>query len=317
MSGGGWDGAKGWGEDGRGREELPKVEDLPIAEQGYDREAVRDAFDSFYRHAAQLDSTLRILEGVEVFGREARELRADIRSLRAASWGPAPSARHVWSVGHEAWSPQEPPAAFAAALPRLAVWAALIVAVGVGAAVAELSTVLIVLLVVAAWALVALIEISLASRRAAGVPVSLAPAQPAIAAEPVFEPVSEPVAAQETMIAPAAEVPVPPEAASVPPEIPEDDVEDHAPEGEPSPEVPEWDVPATAEPMLKSSRRRFWQRRVESVPDDTAAVAGPPVWRRDDGAGDPWEDDGAVDDEHEQLVTAPPPSRGLLRRGRR
>ena len=168
MTEGGWD-QGAWGENGQ-REPLPKVDDLPIADQGYDREAVREAFDAFYRHTAQLDSTLRVLESVEVFGRQARELRADIRSLRAASWGPAPSARHVWSVGHEVWSPQEPPAAFAASLPRLAVWAALIVAVGVGAALAELSTVLIVLLVVAAWALVALIEVVIAGRRAAATP---------------------------------------------------------------------------------------------------------------------------------------------------
>jgi hypothetical protein len=35
---------------------LPRIEELPIAEQGYVQEAVRDAFDTFYRHAAQLDA---------------------------------------------------------------------------------------------------------------------------------------------------------------------------------------------------------------------------------------------------------------------
>jgi hypothetical protein len=59
---------------------LPRVEDLPIAEQGYDREKVREAFDAFYRHAAQLDSTLRTLEAVEVFQRTAAELRAELRT---------------------------------------------------------------------------------------------------------------------------------------------------------------------------------------------------------------------------------------------
>ena len=49
---------------------LPRVEDLPIAEQGYDREKVREAFDAFYRHAAQLDATLSTLEAVEVFQRD-------------------------------------------------------------------------------------------------------------------------------------------------------------------------------------------------------------------------------------------------------
>src|SRR5688572_12035751 len=135
MSESGW-GAPDWRSDGERREGLPQIEDLPIADQGYDREAVGEAFDRFYRHAAQLDATLRVLESVEAFSRQARDLRADIRSLRAASWGPAPSARHVWSLGHATWAPEEPPGALAASLPRLAVWAALIVAVGVGAALA-------------------------------------------------------------------------------------------------------------------------------------------------------------------------------------
>ena len=43
------------------REPLPRVEDLPLAEQGYEQESVRAAFDSFYRHAAQLDAALRTL----------------------------------------------------------------------------------------------------------------------------------------------------------------------------------------------------------------------------------------------------------------
>ena len=255
MSEGGWsEPEQGWGEDGRRREELPQLENLPIAEQGYDREAVREAFDSFYRHAAQLDSTLRILEGVEVFGREARELRADIRSLRAASWGPAPSARHVWSVGHEVWSPQEPPAAFAASLPRLAVWAALIVAVGVGAALAELSTALIVVLVVAAWALVALIEVALASRRAGAVPVPLAPGEPVEAAvEPEREAVATP---QETVVVPAAEA----EAAREPePAEPEAELVEAEPEPEPEP-VPVGQPPRPWRASRSSSPTRMRSR---------------------------------------------------------
>jgi hypothetical protein len=40
---------------------LPRIDDLPIAEQGYDQEAVREAFDAFYRHAAQLDASLKAL----------------------------------------------------------------------------------------------------------------------------------------------------------------------------------------------------------------------------------------------------------------
>ena len=62
---------------------LPRLEDLPLSDQGYDREAVRQAFDSFYRHAAQLDASLRALEAVEVFRRDADALRNDLRALRA------------------------------------------------------------------------------------------------------------------------------------------------------------------------------------------------------------------------------------------
>ena len=78
------------------REPLPRVEDLPVAEQGYEQESVKAAFDSFYRHAAQLDAALRTLEAVDSFHRHAASLRADLRTLRAAgwtqqSWGQPPS----------------------------------------------------------------------------------------------------------------------------------------------------------------------------------------------------------------------------------
>jgi F0F1-type ATP synthase membrane subunit b/b' len=41
---------------------LPRVEDLPIAPQGYDQERVRDAFEGFRRHVVQLQSQLRVLQ---------------------------------------------------------------------------------------------------------------------------------------------------------------------------------------------------------------------------------------------------------------
>src|SRR5215210_6990351 len=41
---------------------LPRVEDLPTSDQGYDPERVRDAFDSFRRHVVQLQSQLRVLQ---------------------------------------------------------------------------------------------------------------------------------------------------------------------------------------------------------------------------------------------------------------
>src|SRR4029450_6496514 len=68
------------------REPLPRVEDLPVAEQGYEQESVKAAFDSFYRHAAQLDAALRTLEAVDSFHRQAAALRSDLRALRSAGW---------------------------------------------------------------------------------------------------------------------------------------------------------------------------------------------------------------------------------------
>jgi cell division septum initiation protein DivIVA len=41
---------------------LPRVEDLPAAGDGYDRDRVREAFDAFRRHAAQLQAQLRVMQ---------------------------------------------------------------------------------------------------------------------------------------------------------------------------------------------------------------------------------------------------------------
>jgi F0F1-type ATP synthase membrane subunit b/b' len=41
---------------------LPRLEDLPTASDGYDRERVREAFDAFRRHMAQLQAQLRVLQ---------------------------------------------------------------------------------------------------------------------------------------------------------------------------------------------------------------------------------------------------------------
>src|SRR5437764_1358289 len=41
---------------------LPRLEDLPRAGDGYDAGKVRDAFESFRRHAAQLQAQLRVLQ---------------------------------------------------------------------------------------------------------------------------------------------------------------------------------------------------------------------------------------------------------------
>src|ERR1700751_5536696 len=131
---------------------LPRLEDLPIAERCYDREAVRVAFDSFYRHAAQLDASLRALEAVEVFRRDADALRNDLRALRELGIGGA--AQDDWTVRpYDAPRPQVAPVVF-----RLTAEAALIVAVAVIAGVGKFRPAVIIALMAAAFVIVAISE---------------------------------------------------------------------------------------------------------------------------------------------------------------
>jgi hypothetical protein len=41
---------------------LPRVEDLPVAQQGYEQQHVHEAFESFRRHLVQLQAQLRVLQ---------------------------------------------------------------------------------------------------------------------------------------------------------------------------------------------------------------------------------------------------------------
>jgi len=131
---------------------LPRIEDLPIAEQGYEQEAVRAAFESFYRHAAQLDASLRTLEAVEVFRRDADALRNDLRALRSIGLGAGPDSS--WAPRSYERNRREIPGAAV----RLLFEAALIVAVAVIAGVAHLSNVRIVELMAGAFAIVLISE---------------------------------------------------------------------------------------------------------------------------------------------------------------
>jgi hypothetical protein len=202
---------------------LPRIEDLPIAEQGYEQEAVREAFDAFYRHAAQLDASLKALEAVEVFRRDAMELRNDLRSLRALGIG---GAEPSWTSA--AWTYERPRRELPAAVPRLAAEAALVVAVAVIAGVAHFRALVIVALMAAAWLIVAVSE-WLAARARTRVPASfyeplvaeeqLEPAPyveaPAVGWSAFEQPAeSEPEAEAEelTMVEPAEEEPPQPAA---------------------------------------------------------------------------------------------------------
>jgi hypothetical protein len=132
---------------------LPRIEDLPLADQGYDQEAVRLAFDSFYRHAAQLDASLRALEAVEVFRRDADALRNDLRALRALGLGGG-AAEPAWAARtYESARPEIPGVVL-----RLAAESALIVVVAVIAGVAKFSSPVIILLMSVAFLIVAMSE---------------------------------------------------------------------------------------------------------------------------------------------------------------
>jgi hypothetical protein len=132
---------------------LPRIEDMPIAEQGYDQEAVRQAFDSFYRHAAQLDASLRALEAVEVFRRDADALRNDLRALRALGLGGG--AEPAWATATYEPAPRSEVPAVAV---RLVAEAALLIAVAVIAGVAHFRPWVIVVLMASAFAVVAVSE---------------------------------------------------------------------------------------------------------------------------------------------------------------
>jgi hypothetical protein len=142
-----------WPAPDASRGPLPRVEDLPIVEQGYELEAVRLAFDSFYRHAAQLDASLRALEAVEVFRHDADALRNDLRALRALGLGSG--------VSEPSWTTQRyetPRAEIPAVVLRLAAEAALIVAVAVIAGVAHFRAAVVVALMASAFVIVAVAE---------------------------------------------------------------------------------------------------------------------------------------------------------------
>ena len=158
---------------------LPRVEDLPYVERGYDPERVRQAFDAFYRHLARLDATLQTIEAVDVFRDQADGLRKELRALRTAGWTQQP-----WLPSYatrEAARPGVPEAVF-----RWALEACFVIAVPVAASVADLRSLWIVVAAAGAFAIVAITEWA-ASRERDVVPAALpAPAAPPPA--PVEEP---------------------------------------------------------------------------------------------------------------------------------
>jgi hypothetical protein len=159
------------------RPALPSVEDLPKNGDGYDPDGVHEAFDAFYRHIAQLDSTLRALEAVDAFSRQAGDLRDELRAFRRARWEEGWNAAYGRSaVPASALRP-------ARALPRIAAEVAFLIAVAVFLGVGSFTARTIVAVMAGAWVLVGLVELAASrasSRRSfpppQDVPVGLPPA---------------------------------------------------------------------------------------------------------------------------------------------
>ena len=268
---------------------LPRVEDIPYAERGYDPERVREAFDAFYRHLARLDATLRTIEAVEVFRDQAGELRKELRALRTAGWTQQPWLPSYSTREHA--RPGVPEAVF-----RWAVEACFVIAVPVAASIADLRSLWIVAAAAGAFAIVAITEWAASRERAvlpAAAPAPPAPPAPAAEEPPVAlppaepppgeatewtlpPPAEEPEAEQQeelTIVAEAAEAESaepaaePEEPAERPPrrgllrrrEIAEAVVEAEEPEAEAAPEPPPEppEEPVAEEPRR---RRRFWSR---------------------------------------------------------
>jgi hypothetical protein len=199
---------------------LPRVEDLPAAWEGYDRERVQAAFDAFYRHIAQLDATLRALESVEVFRQQAGDLRTELRSLRAAGWAPYPRGYTLTPERSMLGSVPD-------AVPRIALEVIFLVVVAAVVAVAEFSALEIVAVMAGAVVITFLVELIAARDRRAGTPIpAAAPAAPAPARQQAVQVArqKEPAAAvQESDVADEV-VPVPAAAATAKAQTPTDEL---------------------------------------------------------------------------------------------
>jgi hypothetical protein len=301
-----------------GREPLPRVEDLPVAEQGYEQESVKAAFDSFYRHAAQLDAALRTLEAVDSFHRQAAALRSDLRTLRSAGWTQQSwTAPPSYSYGVRGAREGIPPAVW-----RIAGEVFFLIAVAVALGVAKLSWWAILLAMAGAFAIVCLIE-WLAGREqyTFARPAPAASPHPVVEAQRVddteeslgwtaFEEAQEPSDAMTIIGAPPRETdeveaePEPPSepepAAEVQQEEDEDEVEPDEPELPPAAET-------TAEQQAPEEKRRWWRRGSETDPAEVSDESGPPSHVRVLPPADPWDEgfDEPVAAEAEELADEP------------
>jgi len=129
---------------------LPRLEELPHGEGGYDRDAVASAFSAFQRRIGELEGTVAALGPVVS---ELRALRAGVAS-DAADWSPGNGS----GLGAHPGVVPPPPLPRPVIVPRLVLEAAFLAAVAAVAAVAKLDAVWIVAVMAGAWVLVALSE---------------------------------------------------------------------------------------------------------------------------------------------------------------
>jgi hypothetical protein len=143
---------------------LPRAEELPRTEDGYDAARVEEAFASFAERVRELESV-------------AGELRAELRSLRSERAGAGRAAQpfddEMWPVepGRNLgpaprWISSVPaPVVRPLTIPRILLEGAFLLLVALFAGLADLSTAWIALVMAAAWALVALSEWAAAAKR--------------------------------------------------------------------------------------------------------------------------------------------------------
>jgi len=175
---------------------LPRVEDLPFAWEGYDRERVQAAFDAFYRHIAQLDATLRALEAVDVFRGQAADLRAELRSLRSAGWSPQPR-------GYALTPERSMLGTVPDAVPRIALEVIFLIVVAAVVAVAKFSPLEIVAVMAGAALIVVLVELLAGRERRASETTPIPAAAPV--ARPVVAPPAPPAPAPAPSVADASQ----------------------------------------------------------------------------------------------------------------
>ena len=141
---------------------LPRTDELPHAEEGFDPARVEEAFATFADRVRELESV-------------ASELRAELHSLRAERSAPSRFADEDWpaetgvaGVGLPSadWvATVPPPRTHGLTVPRLAIEGVFLLLVAVLAGLADFRAGSIVLVMVVAWGLVALAEWAAAAKR--------------------------------------------------------------------------------------------------------------------------------------------------------